>query len=99
MIAHTITSKGQVTIPKELRDKYGLAPGTLVAFEERDGMVILRAQQLIDADRAWFWTDEWQEGMRESLEDVKAGRTMGPYDNPQDLIAALHKGWPGDDEA
>ncbi|MGN6257791.1 MAG: AbrB/MazE/SpoVT family DNA-binding domain-containing protein [Solirubrobacterales bacterium] len=27
-----ITSKGQVTIPKEIRDKFGLLPGTEVEF-------------------------------------------------------------------
>lgn len=30
----TITSKGQVTIPKELRDELGLKPGNRVIFEK-----------------------------------------------------------------
>ena len=87
----TITSKGQVTIPKELRERYGLLPGTQVAFEERDGEVVLRAQRLIDADQAWFWTPEWQEGMREAEEDVRQGRVSRWYDDPDDLIADLEK--------
>ncbi len=32
-----ITSKGQVTIPKEIRDRFGLLPGTEVEFVERNG--------------------------------------------------------------
>lgn len=28
----TLTSKGQITIPKEVRDKLGLKPGALVRF-------------------------------------------------------------------
>ncbi len=36
-----ITSKGQVTIPKDVRDKLELAPGNEVGFEERDGEVVL----------------------------------------------------------
>ena len=96
MAAHTITSKGQVTIPKSIRDACGLLPGTPVAFEAHDGIVILRAQRLIDADQAWYWTPEWQEAIAEAEEDIKAGRTLGPFDNPEDLIAALHKGWPDD---
>lgn len=32
-----ITSKGQVTIPQEIRDKAGLLPGTEVEFVFEDG--------------------------------------------------------------
>jgi AbrB family looped-hinge helix DNA binding protein len=32
-----ITSKGQVTIPQELRERTGLMPGTDVVFEFQDG--------------------------------------------------------------
>lgn len=37
-----ITSKGQVTIPIEIRTQAGLLPDTEVEFEFRDGEVILR---------------------------------------------------------
>lgn len=38
-----VTSKGQVTIPKEIRDKHGLLPGTEVEFiEETGGEVLVR---------------------------------------------------------
>ena len=36
-----ITSKGQVTIPQWVRERYGLMPQTDVEFTERDGMVVL----------------------------------------------------------
>ena len=32
-----VTSKGQVTIPKEMRDRFGLLPGTEIEFVEQDG--------------------------------------------------------------
>lgn len=39
-----ITSKGQVTIPQEIREELGLLPNTEVAFEiDRDGVRITRA--------------------------------------------------------
>jgi AbrB family looped-hinge helix DNA binding protein len=39
-----ITSKGQVTIPVEIREKAGLLPGTEVDFElDADGIRIVRA--------------------------------------------------------
>lgn len=36
-----ITSKGQVTIPREIRQKMGLLPETEVKFEVRESEVIL----------------------------------------------------------
>jgi antitoxin PrlF len=37
-----ITSKGQVTIPKEIRDGFGLLPGTEVEFVAEGGQVEVR---------------------------------------------------------
>jgi antitoxin PrlF len=37
-----ITRKGQVTIPKEIRDEFGLLPGTEVEFVTEDGQVKVR---------------------------------------------------------
>jgi AbrB family looped-hinge helix DNA binding protein len=37
----TISSKGQLVIPAELRKKYRLKGGTKVAVDERDGKIIL----------------------------------------------------------
>lgn len=37
-----ITSKGQVTIPKGIRDKFGLLPGTEVEFVAEGGQVMVR---------------------------------------------------------
>lgn len=43
MRAATMTSKGQITIPKEVRDDLGLRPGTRVAFvKNEDGRYELR---------------------------------------------------------
>jgi antitoxin PrlF len=40
-----VTSKGQVTIPKHLRDEYGLLPGTEVEFVVKAGKVLVRKKQ------------------------------------------------------
>jgi AbrB family looped-hinge helix DNA binding protein len=38
----TVTSKGQVTIPKRVRDILGIGPGSVVEFERaQDGRVVL----------------------------------------------------------
>jgi antitoxin PrlF len=43
MMATTVTSKGQVTIPKRLRDSMNIQPGCKVIFEaNQDGEPVLR---------------------------------------------------------
>jgi AbrB family looped-hinge helix DNA binding protein len=37
-----ITSKGEVTIPIAIRNRFGLLPDTEVAFEARGGAVVIR---------------------------------------------------------
>ena len=41
MITAKVTSKGQVTIPKEIREKLGVHPGEDVGFEEKDGLLVV----------------------------------------------------------
>jgi len=44
-----ISSKGQLVIPKELRDKYGMKAGSRVVFEEDEGGIrILAPTKLAD---------------------------------------------------
>jgi AbrB family looped-hinge helix DNA binding protein len=44
-----ITSKGQVTIPQDIREKAGLLPGGEVEFEYKRGSVILKAIAMVDS--------------------------------------------------
>jgi AbrB family looped-hinge helix DNA binding protein len=47
-----MTAKGQVTIPKRLRNHLGLRPGSNVEFElAEDGRVVLRSQKATPEDR------------------------------------------------
>jgi AbrB family looped-hinge helix DNA binding protein len=44
-MATTVTAKGQVTIPKAVRDLLGITPGSSVTFDvAEDGRVILRKE-------------------------------------------------------
>ena len=38
----TVSSKGQVVIPKEIRDRHGLDPGTRLEVEDRGDVIVLR---------------------------------------------------------
>lgn len=36
-----VTSKGQVTIPKSVRETLGVQPGEVVGFEEKEGLLVI----------------------------------------------------------
>ena len=41
-----VTEKGQVTIPKELRDRFGIGAGSEVEFVDVDGELVVRKLDL-----------------------------------------------------
>ena len=45
-----LSAKGQVTIPKQIRDGIGLRPGDQIAYELHDGVAILRKAESFDAE-------------------------------------------------
>jgi AbrB family looped-hinge helix DNA binding protein len=47
-----VAERGQVTIPKQLRDAFGIRPGTVLEFEARDGVLIARKGSAADRVRA-----------------------------------------------
>ena len=49
----TMTSKGQVTVPKGIRDALGLSPGSQVEFELAEGKVILRKRFPAETLQQW----------------------------------------------
>jgi AbrB family looped-hinge helix DNA binding protein len=51
----TISKKGQVTLPAELRKKMGLEAGGTVIAEERNGELVLRPAAVVEID---LYTDE-----------------------------------------
>lgn len=45
MLKSRVTTKGQVTIPQELRDSFGIEPGDEVEFMIEDGGIRLEKRQ------------------------------------------------------
>ncbi len=48
-----LSEKGQVTIPKKLRDKLGLKPGTVLEFESEEGKLVAWKQLAADPFEKW----------------------------------------------
>jgi antitoxin PrlF len=49
-----ISEKGQVTIPKQLRDRLGLLPGQVLDFREEKGRLVATKAQVSDPAGALF---------------------------------------------
>ena len=64
--SQTVSSKGQIVIPAELREQLGIEPGTQVRFEKYEDGLLLRplTREFIRGLRGYF-------GKGPSLEDIR----------------------------
>ncbi len=86
-----LRSKGQITIPNEVRAWLDLKEGDDLAFYvDENGQVIIGRLQFIPPDQAWFWTERWQQMEREAQADIDAGR-IHRHANVSETIQALEK--------
>jgi len=44
-IRRTLSEKGQIVIPKDIREYLGLKPGSEIIFEIKEGMVLIRPKK------------------------------------------------------
>ena len=44
-----VSSKGQVTLPKKIRESLGVRPGDLISYDVNNGMVSIRRVDSFDA--------------------------------------------------
>ncbi len=74
-----VQKRGQVTIPTQFRVQAGIADGDLLEARWEHGKITLTPKSLVDREIA------------EGLEDLRSGRTYGPYDSAQEMIQALRQ--------
>jgi AbrB family looped-hinge helix DNA binding protein len=72
-----VKTKSQVTIPGKLRQRLGIEEGDLLEAKVERGKITLTPTSIVDRRLA------------EALEDVKRGRTYGPFETADELIASL----------
>jgi AbrB family looped-hinge helix DNA binding protein len=79
----------QITIPRNLRNKFNLAEGDYVEMETRNGTIVLKPVKVIQPDQEYFYTNEWQKKEAEVDEEIRRGDVVGPFDNAKDALKAL----------
>jgi AbrB family looped-hinge helix DNA binding protein len=92
-----IQHKGQVTIPTHVRLQAGLSKGDVVEFSYRRGKIVITPKVLIDRSKFPTAHYEYTPAQRriidarlaESEEDLKKGRTLGPFDSADEMIAHM----------
>ena len=88
MTRAVVMSRGQITLPREIREALHVEEGDDVAFVVEAGLVSMRGLKSIPAEQSWFWTDAWQAGEREASEQVAAGQGT-VFDNGDAFLDSL----------
>jgi AbrB family looped-hinge helix DNA binding protein len=86
---NNLTSKGQVTVPKDIRDALGLLPGRPVRFEiDEDGNArILKADDAVEVERR---RADFRERLKKAQAIFKANDTM-PGVSTDDYMAMIRE--------
>jgi AbrB family looped-hinge helix DNA binding protein len=69
-----VREKYQVTIPEDVREKIPLKVGERVEVDVREGEIVIRPILEVPRGQAWFWSDEWQEQIAQSMKDIEKGK-------------------------
>ena len=85
----TLRSDGRVTIPKNLRRQARLSEGDELDVEMTSDGILFRPCSQRDEDQWWYWTDEWQAGEQQIVEDRAAGRRGPVFASGDEFLAAL----------
>lgn len=78
-----VDSKGRIVLPKEIRERLGITPGTRVEIHERDGKAVVEPED--DPEQII-------ERMERLVEETAARRgETGSFDGEPDPIARKHR--------
>jgi len=83
-----VDKRNRVTIPKEIAQKLGLKPGDWVEATLVRDKIVFKPKDVSKED-AWYWSEEGQHAIKESLADKKAGRVKR-FKDVEGLIEELN---------
>ena len=92
-----IHRKGQMTLPSRLRSALGVADGDVVEAKLWRGKILITPKTVIDRSQFPHADDEYTPEQRriidarlaKSEEDLKKGRSYGPFNTADEMIAHM----------
>ncbi|HSB05839.1 MAG TPA: AbrB/MazE/SpoVT family DNA-binding domain-containing protein [Thermodesulfobacteriota bacterium] len=69
-----VREKFQVTIPEDVRSKIPLKVGERVEVFAQGEEIVIRPVVEIPRGQGWFWSQEWQDQIAQSIKDIEKGR-------------------------
>ena len=85
----TVSTKGQIALPKDVREILNIQQGDNLSVELKDGKIILEPIIGVPRSQAWFWTPEVQGKIKASDENFKEGK-FKRYQGTDDLLQELN---------
>ncbi|MGH2922287.1 MAG: AbrB/MazE/SpoVT family DNA-binding domain-containing protein [Gaiellaceae bacterium] len=85
-----VRTKGQVTIPAEIRKAARLEEGDPVEVELVEEGILLRPRKVVDATQAWFWSTAWQ-SMERDVDELVAEGSIIESEGPDEFFADLER--------
>jgi antitoxin PrlF len=83
-----LRSNGQMTLPATIRKQARVKEGdSFEAHVDEEGVFHLVPQVVIERSQLYFWSDRWQDGERETDEDLRAGR----YEDFEDIETLIEE--------
>ncbi|MCE5008380.1 AbrB/MazE/SpoVT family DNA-binding domain-containing protein [Staphylococcus saprophyticus] len=84
----TVKKRGQITIPKNLREELDLHEDDQLEVSVENGKLVMQPVITIAKDQSWFWSPEWQKGEREAEENI-SNNEVKTFNNAEDAISFL----------
>jgi AbrB family looped-hinge helix DNA binding protein len=76
-----VSSRGQLTLPSEMRKKYKIDEGSVLVAEDRNGEIILRPATVMEVEyytdeqiKGWITTDSYTSDKEQSATRAKLGK-------------------------
>ncbi len=68
-----VSAKGQIALPKEIREALHIEIGAQLSTEIKDGKLILEPVVTVPKSQAWYWTPAWQVKVKASMKAIEEG--------------------------